>query len=498
MPQTPAYMPPPVTADMAAPRPNPVGTAVFVSFLVFTALNLGGTTAVEVASRAAWATGIGLALAILIDARSGIRHLVRADIFAMLALYFLTFFEFLFPQPGFNVLVNARDTREACLVVLLALGGLVIGRHLANPREHPFKEIFTRPIPKAWMFWTFWGCFAVGFFHMFLAVRFDIFELFNQFMAPRFSQPWQRDKFGSWKALLVELALFLFLLPPIAGVMLARRHQYKRLQIFLCSLGLLFLLFYAFTSGTRNLFISYLAPFLIAYSFAAPSNRKRELVAVALVCAILLISSTVLMLSFRQIGFANYMHGKRQSEYASKESLFVDLNLYVLTQITEVFPKRHDFLGLEVPYLAIIRPIPRAIWKGKPEGLSSTIEDAMGVEGMTISATFVGESYMSGGSWMVLISALVFGYLAGWWSQFASPRNSDLGILIYSSGFFAAIISMRSMFVFTTALLPTIGSLVLAYYLVRRLRPRGKFDYRRAIASDGPVGPRPKLPHLRR
>ena len=28
------------------------------------------------------------------------------------------------------------------------------------------------------------------------------------------------------------------------------------------------------------------------------------------------------------------------------------------------------YLGWELPYLAIIRPIPRAIWKGKPLGMS--------------------------------------------------------------------------------------------------------------------------------
>ena len=45
------------------------------------------------------------------------------------------------------------------------------------------------------------------------------------------------------------------------------------------------------------------------------------------------------------------------------------------------FPRTHPFLGFEIPYQALIRPIPRAIWPGKPEGLSMTIEDVMEVEG---------------------------------------------------------------------------------------------------------------------
>lgn len=481
-----------------APRPNPVGTSAFVLVLLLTGLNLSGSTAEDVASRAAWGAGIGLGLTILADARSGIRNLIRADIFSMLALYFLTFFEFLFPQPTFNMMVNARDTQAASLAVLVAMAGLAIGRHLATWRAHPFKEMFVRPIPQSWMFWTFWLCFVLGFIHMFLAVHFDVFELIEQFMAPRFSQPWQRGRFGDWKALLVELSLFLYLMPPIAGIMIARRQRYKKFQIFLCSLGLLFLYFYAFTSGTRNLFISYLVTFLIAYSFAVPIGRKRELIAVTLICMTLLGCSTIFMLRFRNIGFANYMNGRYVDQFASESSLFVDFNLYSLSRIMEVFPKRHPYLGLEVPYLAIVRPIPRAIWPGKPEGLSLSIEDAMGVEDMTVATTYIGEAHMCGGLWAVIVSSLIFGYLAGWWSQLASPKNSDLGILIYASGFFSAVITMRSMFVFTTALLPTAASLVLAAYLVRRLRPKPKFTYRDAIAMDKPVGPRPQVTQFRR
>ena len=61
-------------------------------------------------------------------------------------------------------------------------------------------------------------------------------------------------KFGDWKALLVELGLFIYLLPPLAGIMIARRHRYPAAQIFLVCLALLFTAFYGFTSGTRNMF----------------------------------------------------------------------------------------------------------------------------------------------------------------------------------------------------------------------------------------------------
>ncbi len=54
------------------------------------------------------------------------------------------------------------------------------------------------------------------------------------------------------------------------------------------------------------------------------------------------------------------------------------------------------------------------------------------------------------------------GSIGGWWNSLASPKNSELGILVYASGFFAVVLTMRSLFEFTTAMLPTLASLAIA------------------------------------
>src|SRR5258708_39608299 len=75
-----------------------------------------------------------------------------------------------------------------------------------------------------------------------------------------------------------------------------------------------------------------------------------------------------------------------------------------------------------------------------------------------------------GGGWIaVFMAGAFFGALTGWWNYLTSPRNSELGILIYASGFFAAIISMRSLFVFTTALLPTVAALIITTFALRQI-----------------------------
>jgi hypothetical protein len=173
------------------------------------------------------------------------------------------------------------------------------------------------------------------------------------------------------------------------------------------------------------------------------------------------------MLQFRTVGLKNYLRGDVPLAAAdTPRTLYVDYNLYSICRLVEIFPKQRAYLGLEIPYLAIIRPIPRAIWKSKPEGMSTSIEEALGARDLTIAASFAGEAYMSGGNFGVLLVALGFGAAFGWWSALASSRNSELGILIYASGFFAAVISMRSLLVFTTALLPTAAGLIAGTWLV--------------------------------
>jgi oligosaccharide repeat unit polymerase len=317
---------------------------------------------------------------------------------------------------------------------------------------------------------------------MLLAVNFSVTDMVHFFMTPRFTQPWGRGKFGDWKALVGELGMTLYLVPPVAGIVFATRKQYTGGQKAYVALTFLFTLFYGFTSGTRNIFVTYLATFLVAYAFSIDPRRKRELVTVGTVVAALTLYATVTMLQFRNMGFENYLAGYREEKAEKTESnFFVDYNLYVVAKLVDVFPAQHDYLGLEIPYLSIIRPIPRALWHGKPEGLSLSIEDAVGVEGLTLASSFVGEAYMSGGMLGVLITGLFFGSVNGWWNRFGRADNSAFGHLVFASGFFAAVISMRSMFVFTTAILPTFAALVLGNWLVGKRQARH-------MAVDHPTG----------
>jgi hypothetical protein len=105
--------------------------------------------------------------------------------------------------------------------------------------------------------------------------------------------------------------------------------------------------------------------------------------------------------------------------------------------------------------------------------MSVSLETSAGAEEeWTVAASFVGEAYVAGGIPVVILTGVFFGMFTAWWSRLASPKNSSIGILIYATGFFAAAISMRSLFAFTTALLPTLAAIFAARALAKHLHAR--------------------------
>ena len=312
---------------------------------------------------------------------------------------------------------------------------------------------------------------------MLAAVDYDLMKMIDFFMAPRFSQPWSRERLGDWKALLFELNLLIQIVPTLVGVMLARWRRYGIINATFLVAALLLTLFYGFATGTRNVFAGFLVTFLIGYALAIPRNKTKSFIVLCVIGVALLGFATTAMLKFRDVGMKNYYSGRGASSPASAtESFYIDYNLFSICKLAEYFPAKHQYLGLEIPYQALIRPIPRALWPGKPEGLSMSIEDAMDQSGLTISASFAGEAYMSGGIIGVFLLGLAIGAFLRFWSKFGSSKNSELGHLIYASGFVAAVISMRSLFVLTTALLPSIAAFVIGYLTSRVIAKRGSWQ----------------------
>jgi oligosaccharide repeat unit polymerase len=346
---------------------------------------------------------------------------------------------------------------------------MVVGRHLIVTRSNPVAPVDFKPNH---LFGLFLFAFFVGYLHIFLAVNFNLIEMIEQMARPRFSQSWGRGKFGDISALLYELSLLIYLLPPIAGFMFAREKQFSAMQKLVVVLILALTFFYAFASGTRNVLGTYVIAMFGAYVLSKPDLKLKRLLMVGVPLAIVLLFVSTLMLELRSSGGISSL-GNAERQY---NTLYIDHNMVNIANLTNVFPDAVDYLGLEIPYQSIIKPIPRALWPGKPEGLSTSIEAALGsFDGVTtLACTFAGEAYMAFGFVGVLIAGLFFGATAGWWNQIGQNRDSSFSQILYASGFLCAAMAMRSLLVMVPFMLPTLAMWVIGKFWLPKASVRAQ------------------------
>jgi oligosaccharide repeat unit polymerase len=453
-------------------------TAFLFAGLLATGLTFYGDTPSSSARYAAIGCGLSLAGFAIIEIKRSRGNLLRADLVAMAALYYLVFIEFLFPQPDFDSLSRNANVDLGIEVVLWSFGAMALGRHLVSRRSRPWP-LADKQLSQSTIVVLFWLCFAMGYFYMLASVHFDPALMIWHFMGPRFGAPWARGKFGDAQALLFELSAMIYLLPPLAGIILGRRHLYPRLGVLLVLLALLLTFFHGFTTGTRSVMGAYLITFLVAYFYAASCSVK-QIVQLGAIAAFVLVTTTIYGVEFRSSGLREYIRsGKQESE--AKDNFFVDYNLLSIAGLVTVFPDHYAYLEWDVPEWFFVRVVPRVLWPGKPDGTAISPELYLDVAPTTtISATFVGEAYMAFGLAGSIVAGLLLGWLAAFWTRKAFSIRSDFGILLYGSGFFAAVITMRSLYMLPVASLPVLAVVALGS-LAKAKRPIRKPVLTRAI-----------------
>jgi oligosaccharide repeat unit polymerase len=426
-------------------------TAVFLVGLTVTYLALPSNSAVDVFRIAAVGIGVSLVTATVVEGMSGVRALIRVDILMLWVLYGLTFLEFLFPQPNVGSVLSPDMATNGTTAAMVGFAGLAIGRHFVPYRYKNNTVSFADVSPRN-IFLLFITAATIGYSYIFFSVNFDLLEMLRQMGLPRFEQSWGRGRFGDAYALWVEVGALLYLVPPLAGLIFARHKGFGAAQKSIVAIVLMLTFYYGFSTGARNILAVYVITFFGAYYLNKPGVKLWQVTAQGIVIVLLLLLVTSYMLEFRNSGISNSSF----SDY-SPDTLYIDHNMVVLSRLTNVFPATYDFLGLEIPYNALIHPIPRVLWPEKPEGLSVTVESIVGVRQATIACTFVGEAYMMAGMLGVVLVSIVFGAAAEMWNHLNRDTSSAFSLLLYASGFFCAAISMRSLLWVSVTMLPTLA-----------------------------------------
>lgn len=459
------YYPPqkPPIAKKRVTKATFLGTVALISSLVIAYVNISlEQTPSFMANQVAIFVIVGIGISIWSDSRRGLGNLFRADLTCIVALYFLTLIEFLYPQTKFDQLLTSEQTAHALYALLVGFGGLGIGRHITLFKPAPPSLLDFGNIPDKALFRIFCISAFLAYLYVFMSVDFNPIKLMEAQLGPRFAVPWGRGRLGDWRVFFSELKLFSYAIPPLAGIIWNRRQSFRSWQIFLVGIIFAFTFFDGFAGGTRNIFGAYIATFLGGYLLTLERPNLFNVTAPIAVMGYAMLFATRHMLGFRQMGISRYLATAAYATQKVQGTLAVDYNLHSIGLLVDAFPIKHDFLGLELLYVFATKPIPRVLWPDKPEGLSISIEEVVGADGWTVASTYVGETYMMGGIFAVILASLCLGLLANWWSRTAAFHTSGYGIVVNALGFFTAAISMRSLIVFTTSMLPIVGLIFIA------------------------------------
>lgn len=448
-------------------EPSGWGTIVLVVGLISAAF-LGGTTPQEIGFRAAVCVGASLLLCLWIEVRHSPRTLCRTDLLALVALYYLIFFEFLSPGESLRVVLTAPEMSDGVRVSLLGLLGVALGRHLDVGRSigRSIETMVHREITRPKLVVLFFLCLVIGYFHMLLAVNFDVAKMFHaMFTAGRFGMPWQRGQLGNWKTLLNELAGFLYLCPAIAGMMFARPKNFGVSNRIAVVIGLLLTVAQGISTGTRFVMMGYVSAFVTVYILSLPGLNFAKLLRIVVPASAVVLAITVLLLQFRNRGASRSVAELSTGETeVNTSNIEVDRNLSVIAKIVSSVPNLFPYIGSELYVVTLVRPIPRALWPGKPEGVSVSPATVIEETQATIASTFVGESYLSRGIVAVAITGLVFGWLMAIWNRVGARLTCNGSVLVYTSGVFAFVLTMRSITEFFAILMPTLAAIVLVRF----------------------------------
>lgn len=444
-----------------------LGTALIVLGCLIAGLTLpSGGSELSVYRYCSYVLGAFLVISLLVEGKTNFRRLVRTDIVAIVSLYFLTFAEFLHPDVRILYDVPTENAALACQLVLAATAALAIGRHLPLPFGR--RGAGLPHVGNSNLLWIFASCLFLGYLWPLISVGFNPVELVNEMFGPRFSQPWVRGREGGWTSFLTELNLLLYIAAALAGYIVAKRKVFGPIQRLTVLLLTTAMLLFDVAEGTRNVVIIKMGLIMAAIITANPKSRNGKTIVLVALATAAAWGLSGEMLKFRNVGFESYV-GSAEAAQEAGPRFMIDNNLITIARAVRVFPSLHEFPGSDIVVSALTKWVPRALWPGKPTEWGTSLETAFGVgEGYTLAVTFVGEAYLISGIPSLLIVSLLLGSLCATWNRVGETARSNLDLLLYLSGFFAAALAMRSIQFLTVALVPTLA----IYVLGRLLRGR--------------------------
>jgi oligosaccharide repeat unit polymerase len=280
-------------------------------------------------------------------------------------------------------------------------------------------------------------CFLLGMFNYAFATGFDLPVMFSYIGTGRWSAPWSRGQLGGWDAFLDQMQYFGYVLPSLTALLISRRG-FKPVTLMAIVFSLIMLAFLSQGGGRRIIGVTVGAAIIVWIQAQQAVNIRRLVLACG--AAIALLATMQFMLNIRAIGYEEYAY-RGTSDY---DYLHVDDNFLRLAQVIEIVPAEHDYVGFQQLVFTAVRPVPRVLWPGKPVDPGFDLPSIVGLKGVSLSTSIIGEWYLSFGWIAVVFGGWLHGRLARTANVLREAEYSTNPI-VYGLAVMVLVSGMRSM-----------------------------------------------------
>jgi len=345
-------------------------------------------------------------------------------------------------------------TADQIRLAFLGIGIFVVMVWLgAIRRSWKIPRVLINSVSQEFSINTYFGlavaCFFLGMLKFAIPCNFNVVEMVHYLGQERWSAPWGRGQLGGWDAFLDHLQYFGYLLP-VLTVVIVRRVGLRNLRTVVCvAMSVVMTLFLA-QGGSRRVIGVVAGMALVLWVLDQRRLRVKHLLTTVFAIVGLLIVLQV-MLEYRNVGLSVLVG---QQEIASGRSakvqileeqhLRVDDNFYRLCQIIQLIPDSYPFVYHKYIFYVIVRPVPRVFWPEKPVDPGFDLPTALGVEGVSLSYSVIGELYMSLGLIGIALGGWFYGRVASMASGLLARCTTQGALVIYSIVVMALFSGMRS------------------------------------------------------
>ncbi len=282
-------------------------------------------------------------------------------------------------------------------------------------------------------------CFVAGVFYYIYMAGFSPSRIIEGLLySDRFSAPWARGALGDWRSFLEQLSYFGYLLPLFTAVMYMRSRTLLSAKTVFCALLSACHLAFLAQGGGRTAIGAVLgAAILVGIHLTRRTVRPIHFIPIFAALFVAQVTMNV-MLENRSIGL-----GKLEVSDWTFSRIRVDDNFYRLAQTTDFVPLFFPYSGLQFVYFSLVRPIPRALWPGKPVYQGFTVQQALGDTDTSFTNSVIGEAYSGFGFPLVFAMGMFFGLAARWWEQTLEDHPTSGGVMVYALGAMALFTALR-------------------------------------------------------